>query len=117
MKCPFCKQINHEAMSRIADLEEENARLFYKAEERPVPVDVKLVSSANAYFSGRVEILEILLDEYRQKIMDMTSGCKINEASPREWELSKQVLYLKKDNDALRELAEEYRKLVGGSVN
>ena len=66
---------------------------------------------------ARADYYENLCDLQKQAIERMhryihqTSGpCSLNEASPREWSLGSRCYYLQKDNDALRELCEEYRK-------
>lgn len=41
----------------------------------------------------------------------------LDSASAREWSLSSQLLYCRKDNDALRELVEEYRERLHAVTN
>ncbi len=58
-----------------------------------------------------------LIARYHEYLLAFNPAHSIDDASPREWDLSTRCYYLQKDNDALRELAEEYRGLLNDKSN
>lgn len=61
------------------------------------------------YYKTLCELQKGVIEDYRNFLF-ISNPQKINAISPREWDLGRQVYYLQKDNEALRELSEEYRK-------
>ena len=61
------------------------------------------------YYHNYSNLLKELNDSYRDFLLK-SNPQKINDTTPREWDLGRQVYLLQQDNEALRNLCEEYRK-------
>ena len=51
-----------------------------------------------------------VMERMHKYIHNFDKPRSINDATPREWDLGTRCYYLQRDNEALRELCEEYRK-------
>lgn len=67
------------------------------------------------YLTKLCALQKDLIESYNKYIHATNRPTSLHDASEREWSLSSQCLYLKKDNDALRELAEEYKAIARGA--
>lgn len=56
-----------------------------------------------------------VIEKYQQFVHTSSFPSGINDASAREWSQSIQIVMLKRDNLALRELSEEYREIFSRS--
>lgn len=61
------------------------------------------------YYQNLCNLQGELICEYRSFLLT-SNPSSLSSATPREWDLGQQVYMLQKDNEALRELSEEYRK-------
>ena len=61
------------------------------------------------YYQNLCNLQGELIQNYRSFLL-ASNHSSLSSASPREWDLGRQVYYLQTDNEALRELCEEYRK-------
>ncbi len=62
------------------------------------------------YYEKLCNLQKDTLERMHKYIHDTNRPRSIDDASPREWDLVTRCYYLQKDNDALRELCEEYRR-------
>ena len=62
------------------------------------------------YYKNLCNLQREVIDSYHRYIHAGSGQPRLNDASPREWDLGTRCYYFEKDNDALRELCEEYRK-------
>ena len=61
------------------------------------------------YYQNICNLQGELIQNYRSFLL-ASNPSSLSSASPREWDLGRQVYYLQTDNEALRELCEEYRQ-------
>lgn len=73
--------------------------------------DPALLAVEIAYLTRLNALQQDLITRYRDYLIAANPAPSIDDATPREWDLGTRCYYLQKDNDALRELAEEYRRL------
>lgn len=73
--------------------------------------DPALLAGEVAYLKRLNTLQQDLITRYHDYLIASESAPSIDDATPREWDLGTRCYYLQKDNDALRELAEEYRRL------
>lgn len=82
-----------------------------RARHHHVTIPQPRVNATLTYLSKLCALQEEMMERYRIFIRTIqTAPQKLGDASPREWELSSRCYYLEKDNEALRELAEDYKK-------
>ena len=61
------------------------------------------------YYQNYSNLLRELNGSYREYLIKQNPQY-LKDCTPREWDLGRQVYLLQKDNEALRELSEEYKK-------
>ncbi len=61
------------------------------------------------YYQNLCNLQGELIQNYRSFLL-ANNPQFLKDCTPREWDLGRQVYLLQKDNEALRELSEEYRK-------
>lgn len=61
------------------------------------------------YYQNLCNLLTEQNNQYRAFLFK-SNPSRLSDPSPREWDLGTRCYYLQKDNDALRELCEEYRR-------
>lgn len=69
------------------------------------------------YYKTLCALQKKTLEDCWRFIHQMDPPNSLDDASSREWSLGSQLLHCRKDNDALRELAEEYRERLHAITN
>lgn len=64
----------------------------------------------SGYYEKLSQLQKDIIARYHEYIHHQMGQSGLNGAGPHEWDLSTTAYYLRKDNDALRELCEEYKQ-------
>lgn len=63
-----------------------------------------------AYYKTLCSLQKDIIGKMHKYIHGLDRPRSTHDATPREWDLAMQCYFLKRDNEALHELCDEYRK-------
>ena len=63
------------------------------------------------YYKKVIDLQDATIAAHRARILEMDSGAKLNDATPREWDLATALLVAQKSNKILQELCDDLRNV------